>query len=330
MIQKSNHPTLEATEVPVIASVKRPPATIVVLVDGSSLDLSPLTVNELFDLQWEQERAFADRIKKSIKGSNERTVIIQQAYATVCQILATISAKQGEADFVMGMDQRYQQLVLEQLATLEKNGVGGGLFELGFGSGTLLQAASEAGFRVGGLEVADQLYQEAKQRIPETDHGNLLLGNFLANDRIESLAGQFSLVYWNDVFEHIPVDEIEDYLAKIHQLLVPGGRLITITPNWHMRPMDVTADHLPVRSTAVGFHLKEYKLTEVCRLLKGAGFSSVRTPFFVGRQKIYQETFPDLTGLKRIFEPALEWMPYSWAVQMCRRFGFCLTIATRR
>jgi SAM-dependent methyltransferase len=305
------------------------PAPIVLLVDGSSLDLSRLTVNELLQLQWDQERAFADLIKKSAKGSAERTDIIQRAYATVCQILATISAKQGKANFVMGMDVRYKQLVLEQLAALEKTGVRGGLFELGFGSGTLLQAASEAGFRVGGLEVADQLYQESLQRIPEQEHENLVLGNFLENDRIESLASHFSLVYWNDVFEHIPVDEIEDYLARIHQLLVPGGRLITITPNWHMRPMDVTADHLPGRSTAVGFHLKEYTLSEVCRLLSQAGFSSIHTPFFVGRKKIFEAAF-DLTAFKRIVEPALEWIPYPLAVQVCRRFGFCLTIATRR
>ena len=330
MIQKSNYATLDATELRVESSVKRAAATIVELVDGSSLDLSRLNVSELLDLQWEQETAFADLIKKSRKGTAERTEIIQLAYATVCQILATISAKQGEADFVMGMDERYKQLVLEQLAELKEIGVNGGLFELGFGSGTLLQAASESGFRVGGLEVAEQLYTNAKQLVPQEDHENLLLGDFLDNDRIESLAGQFSLVYWNDVFEHIPVDEIEDYLAKIHQLLAPDGRLITITPNWYMRPMDVTADHLPVRSTAVGFHLKEYSLSEVCQLLSDAGFASVHTPFFVGRKKIYQAMFPDLTRFKRIVEPALEWVPYSIAVQTCRRFGFCITIATRR
>ena len=328
MLKLSEHnsePGNEATS-PVPASTQQ---IIVELVDGSSQDLNQLSVDELYRLQWEQESAFAKLIKDSEKGSVERTQIINLAYKTVCQILSTVSDKTGAADFVMGMDQRYTRLVLDKLKQLQAEQVNGGLFELGFGSGVLLEAAADAGFRVGGLEVADQLYHEVQKKLPPQFRNNLCLGDFLNNKNVDSLLGQFSLVYWNDVFEHIPVDEIEEYPSKIHQLLVPGGELITITPNWHMRPMDVTSSHFPPRSEAIGFHLKEYTLSEVCVLLKRAGFHSIRTPVFVSKQRIYQERFVNLTCLKRLVEPMLELIPYSAAVQCCRRFGFCCTIAKK-
>lgn len=301
---------------------------MVTLVDGQSMDISGLSSSELDALQWEQERGYAEQIKQSTKGSPERAQVIRQGYETVCSILAFASAKQGDDDFVMGMDDRYTELVLAELGELQDKGIRGGLFEVGFGSGTLLQAASEFGYRVGGLEVASQLLEDAKARLPESDHGSLCLGDFRTSEKVAAMEGHFSLVYWNDVFEHVPVDEIDEYLERIYSLLVPGGRLITITPNWHMRPMDVTSAHLSPRSTAVGFHLKEYKLSEVVELLRKAGFDQVETPAFIGKRKIYR-TLPDMTAVKAVLEPALEWLPYRAAVQACRRFGFCMTIATK-
>lgn len=302
---------------------------IVELVDGTCCNLNDLSVDDLNQLQWEQETAFAKQIKQSKKGSQRRTDIICLAYQTVCKILAKISEREGNSEFAMGMDHRYSRLVLQRLNAINKDKNVGGLFEVGFGAGALLQTASQNGYRVGGLEVANQLLHDAMQKLPEADHHNLCFGNFLKNEKVDELAGTFDVVYWNDVFEHIPVDEISDYLDKIYSLLVPGGELITITPNWHMRPVDVTANHLPPRSTAIGFHLKEYKLKEVVSLLKESGFRTVTTPSFISKSKIYHNRLLTLTGVKQWLEPMLDLMPYRLAVQICRRFGFSLTIAQK-
>lgn len=302
---------------------------IVELVDGTCCNLNDLSIEDLNQLQWEQETAFAKQIKHSTKGSQRRTEVICLAYQTVCKILAKISEREGNSEFAMGMDHRYTHFVLERLNALNKNENTGGLFEVGFGSGMLLQAASQNGYRVGGLEVADQLLNDAKDKLPKRDHQNLCFGNFLDNETVNDLAGTFDVVYWNDVFEHIPVDEISEYLEKIYNLLMPGGELITITPNWHMRPVDVTADHLPPRSTAIGFHLKEYKLSEVVGLLRQSGFQTVTTPSLISRSKIHHHWFLTLTRFKQWIEPVLELLPYRLAVQVCRRFGFSLTIAKK-
>lgn len=302
---------------------------IVELVDGTCCNLNDLSIDDLNQLQWEQETAFAKQIKQSTKGSRRRTEVICLAYQTVCKILAKISEREGNAEFAMGMDDRYTDFVLQRLNTINKNKSSGGLFEVGFGSGMLLQTASQNGYRVGGLEVADQLLHDAMRKLPETDHENLCFGDFLQNEKVNSLEGTLDVVYWNDVFEHIPVDEISDYLDKIYSLLAPGGELITITPNWHMRPVDITATHLPPRSTAIGFHLKEYKLSEVISLLEDSGFRSVTTPSFISKSKIYHHRFLAFTRLKRLLEPLLEVLPFRLAVQACRRFGFSLTIAKK-
>jgi 2-polyprenyl-3-methyl-5-hydroxy-6-metoxy-1,4-benzoquinol methylase len=301
----------------------------VVLVDGTQCDLLGLSTSELIQLQAEQEPAFASRIVASPKGSLERSAAVRQAYETVCEVLDEVSNRQAQGQSLsMGMDPRYIRLVLELLGKQKAKGVEGGFFELGFGSGIMLEAAARAGYRVGGLEVAGQLFDEAKNKLPVEHHGNLWLGDFCATD-FGNQNNSYGVVYWNDVFEHIPADEISDYLLKLNGLLKPGGKLVTITPNWHMRPSDVTVQFNPPRTTASGFHLKEYTLAEVRKLLLSSGFARVQTPTYISRSAIYLSDMLDITSVKASMEPLLEMLPFKAAVQACRRFGLNCTIATK-
>ena len=301
----------------------------VVLNNGNQIDLSRLSEAELTQLQYLEEPAFAKKIGLTSKGSQERTAIIREAYETICATLDELSRRKVSGQTLsMGMDRRYTQFVLEQLASQSSKGIDGGVFELGFGSGIFLQAASEAGHRIGGLEVASQLFDDAKAKLPASDHSNLWLGDFCSID-FGNQYESFSLAYWNDVFEHIPVDEISDYLTKLYRLLKPGGKLITITPNWHMRPSDVTSTFMPSRTEAVGFHLKEYTLREVRQLLLKSGFETVQTPQYISAKRYFFSNTFDVTGLKATLEPMLELLPFKLAVQMCRRFGLSCTVATK-
>ena len=301
----------------------------VTLHDGMQADLIDLSFDELTRLQCEQEPAFARKIEATKKRSRERTEIIRHAYETICAILDEMSRRKVTGQSLsMGMDVRYTRFVLDQLATQRKRGIGDGVFELGFGSGIFLQAASKKGYRVGGLEVTSQLFEEAKSKLPECSHQNLWFGDFCSidfGDQRES----YSLAYWNDVFEHIPVDEISDYLKGLYSLLKPGGKLISITPNWHMRPSDVTGLFQPRRTEASGFHLKEYTLCEVRQLLIKTGFRTVHTPLFISSKRFYFSSSFDTTFLKSVFEPLLEYLPIRVAIQMCRRFGLSCTVATK-
>ncbi len=299
------------------------------LADGRLVAIDTLDLSELVSLQAEQEPLFARAIAATRRDSQERAAITRTAYISICAILDE-QAQRGQTQdvFCMGMDPRYADLVLRVLQEQELRGIRGGLFELGCSAGILLGQADRAGYRVGGLEVVPELLQRAKQRISAVNYDNLFLGDFRTVD-LTKIHGSFSVAYWNDVFEHIPVDEIEQYLSGLYSLLKPGGLLITITPNWHMRPSDITSSFRPPRSEAEGFHLKEYTLREVRGLLKSVGFSRVTTPSFIDRKRIYLSSLLSFTRVKCALEPLLESLPFPLAVQFCRRFGLSCTIAMK-
>ena len=300
------------------------PAT---LADGSTMELGPLSQRQLIELQWQQEREFARQILSAEKGSPARAAAVRRAYDTVAQIIAVAWDFAGKP-MALGYDARLGQLVLRILRRQQRRAASPRFFEIGYANGLLLKFVGDAGFGVAGIEVSAKLRGEACRLLGAECQSRLHLGDFL---RYELPASQrpIDVVYWNDVFEHIPPDEIGDYLRRIYDLLSPGGQLITVTPNWHMRPADVTKGVCPPRTEAAGLHLKEYTLGEVTRLLRAAGFDRVATPLCVTRRRIVLCGRGCATG-KRLFEPALEAMPFRWARLLCRGLGLSTTIATKR
>jgi SAM-dependent methyltransferase len=299
----------------------------VVLVDGTVQSLAGLTPDELLALQWEQEQAFAREILATEKGSPARARVISQAYDTVTRIFEAWQAD-SDGPLVMGMQPRDQRLVLELLAKQRNRGLDVSFFEIGYGSGKLLEGVCDAGFPFAGIEVSPVMREQALDLLGVEHQSQLYLGDFM---RCEApmADGPWSMVYWNDVFEHVPPDEIGDWLRLIYQMLMPGGQLVTITPNWHFRPSDVTWDVCPPRTEAAGLHLKEYTLRQVRDLLVQAGFRHVASPLVVIRSRAVL-CGRGLIGLKCLFEPCLEWLPFRLAKLFCRGFGFSYTIATKQ
>jgi len=318
--------SIDSPPVPEPQEPATPLAPEVMLANGRRLLLEGMSTEELHRLQWEQEQRFAKAILALPKGSSERALVIGQAYDTVCTILAAQQA--GEGPLVMGVDRRYTRLVLELLNRQIYRGIGQPrLFEIGYGSGTMLKEVSNHGFRVSGIEVSSAMRDEALGVLGETFSDRLLLGD-LCNISREMLPDKPSLVYWNYVFEHICPDEIGDYLQRIHQLLIPGGTLVTITPHWLMRPSDVTGDFCLPRTEARGLHLKEYRLAEVSRLLKQSGFRRVATPLVVSQQRIYLAG-GGLRLLKQLCEGLFDRLPVRHAHALCLGAGMSITLATK-
>ena len=297
------------------------------LADGSTLELGSLSHRQLIDLQWQQEREFARQILSAERGSAARAAAVRRAYDTVAQIIAITWDFAGKP-LVLGYDVRMGQLVLRLLRRQQRCTANPRFFEIGYSNGVLLKLVRDAGFSVAGIEVSAKLRGEACRLLGSNCESYLHLGDFL---RYEFPPSQRPLhvVYWNDVFEHVPPDEINDYLRRIYDLLAPGGQLITVTPNWHIRPSDVTKGVCPGRTEAAGLHLKEYTLREVTGLLRECGFCGVATPLFVTRRQIAL-CGKGCAGLKRLLEPALEAMPFRLARLLCRGLGLSMTIATKR
>ncbi len=297
----------------------------VTLADGTRFDLNKLTQSVLVQLQFEQEQAFAKLFVAFPKRSAERAAAFAQGYDTVTSIYAAANGMSGPV--VMGLDARYEQLVVGLLREQQRAGMTPRMFEVGYGCGALLARVAKHGFEVGGIEVSPSMHRQAVEVLGEQHENKLLLGDFMADD-FPIASGAYSLCYWNDVFEHVAPDEIADYLARIHGLLAPGGVLVTITPNWHVRPNDVTGDLFPPRTEARGVHLKEYSLREVTLLLRQAGFNQVASPLFVTPKQITL-CGNGLAPMKRLAEPLLEWLPFKLTQLLVRGFGLSCTIARR-
>jgi predicted TPR repeat methyltransferase len=310
------------------AEIESPDATSneVMLADGNWISLEAMSAAELSALQWEQEQHFARVIAELPKNSHDRAVVTGQAYDTVCTIFA--AQRTGEDSLVMGLDKRYMRLVLDLLHRQINQGIGRPrLFEIGYGSGTLLKEISDHGFPVAGVEISSTMREHALSLLSDRHADRLLFGD-LRKVSADDLAERPTLVYWNDVFEHICPDEISDYLSHIYALLQTGGMLVTITPNWLLRPSDITRSFCPLRTEARGLHFKEYRLAEVDKLLKQAGFRRVATPLVVSRKKIYL-CGAGLRIVKQWCEPLIDRMPIKPAHLLCRGLGLSYTIATK-
>jgi SAM-dependent methyltransferase len=302
-----------------------PRASHVTLANGETASLMNMGREALHELQWQQEQQYARTIMSHPKRSPQRGLAIRQAYDSICTILAALAADAGQP-LVMGLDPRYVRLVLGLLRQqCELGHAQPRLFEVGYGCGTLLANVSDYGYPVGGIEVSEVMRDQAVERVGERHAASLLLGDLRSVDS-KSLAGRPTLIYWNDVFEHIPPDEIGDYLAHMYRLLAPGGILVTITPHWLLRPMDVTGDFCPPRTEARGLHLKEYCLAELTGLLRQAGFRRVATPLFATHGRLVT-CGGGGRAVKQWIELWIDRLPVRAARLLCRGLAMSTTIA---
>jgi SAM-dependent methyltransferase len=278
----------------------------------------------LQELQWKQEQSFARAIIAAPKGSTERREVVCQAYDTICKILASQLVDAGQP-LVMGLDPRYVRLVLDLLREQGQRGLRPRLFEVGYGCGGLLAEVREHGYAVGGIEVSSMMREQSIERLGKRNEASLLLGD-LRDVRLDSLEGRPTLIYWNDVLEHIPQDEVREYVAHLHQLLATGGMLVTITPNWLLRPSDVTGDFCPWRTEARGLHLKEYRLGEVTQLMRQSGFRCVTMPLFATHERLVACGGGGRV-VKQWAEGWLDRLPVRLARLLCRGLAMSVTIA---
>jgi SAM-dependent methyltransferase len=81
------------------------------------------------------------------------------------------------------------------------------------------------------------------------------------------------LAFSNQLMEHLHPEDALDQLRAIYAALRPGGLYLCITPNRISGPHDISRAFDRV---ATGFHLHEYTVGELGRVMRRAGFSSVQ------------------------------------------------------
>ncbi len=133
---------------------------------------------------------------------------------------------------------------------------GAGLLDLGCGRGEFLHGFAELGFRATGFDRS----RPEKPRFSEP----VVVGDY-EQGGLPFADGEFSVVFNKSVFEH--VRDISPLLRECHRVLAPGGRLISLVPDWkaqwrhfyddwtHVRPFTLTGLRECIQSH--GFEVKE-------------------------------------------------------------------------
>jgi SAM-dependent methyltransferase len=98
-----------------------------------------------------------------------------------------------------------------------------------------------------------------------------------------------NMAYSNQLMEHLHPDDALKQLLGIHDALAPGGIYMCLTPNRLNGPHDVSRCFDTI---ATGFHLKEYTVTELCRLFQRTGFSKMRICVPLKTVRIFLPVFP--------------------------------------
>jgi SAM-dependent methyltransferase len=138
------------------------------------------------------------------------------------------------------------------------------LFDLGCGSGGLLQYLGESGVRLAG---ACDVYPESLEIVRRRVEAPLLL---VDEGRFPPLGPGYSLVSMFDVLEHIEDDV--GTLAHLFSILEPGGVLVLTVPA-HPRLYDEMDE--------IAHHRRRYRRGELRRKLRDAGFEVRRLAHFM-------------------------------------------------
>ena len=138
------------------------------------------------------------------------------------------------------------------------------LLEVGFGAGSLLQAATRAGWNVAGVEISKTAAEHGRAQGFETFCGELGQANY------EN--GAFDVVIASELLEHVPDPRL--VAQEIARIIRPGGLFWATTPNAKGCSPRLLGLDWSVVSPPEHLHLFSEKGLKT--LLLDAGFRSVR------------------------------------------------------
>ena len=138
------------------------------------------------------------------------------------------------------------------------------LLDIGFGAGTVLDAARAQDWEVFGLEVSSPAVEQARARGYKVFHGNLLEAGYPDN--------YFDVITASEILEHLNSPENE--LREIARILRPGGLFWATTPS--ARGISYQLLGLNWSVLCPPGHLQLYSERGLNHMLKNAGFEKVR------------------------------------------------------
>ncbi len=104
-------------------------------------------------------------------------------------------------------------------------GLSGTILEIGSGRGIMLEMLRKSGCKAYGIDLSQQAVDACRARGLEAVSGDAL--EHLRTLAAESLGG----IFCAHVIEHMHPAEAIELIAQSHRVLMPGGRMVFVTPN---------------------------------------------------------------------------------------------------
>jgi len=153
-------------------------------------------------------------------------------------------------------DWKYYRFYLARIVNVYNSNVPlGEILDIGSGLGGFIDCCNHFGFSVCGLEGEESAVRESKRR------GHHVIKVDLEEDSLPFSDNRFSVVFCNQVIEHLQKITGVALLGKIYRVLQPGGMLHLYTPSYYN-----------VFNRTKPFHLYCWKPGEMRKTLQHVGF----------------------------------------------------------
>lgn len=152
------------------------------------------------------------------------------------------------------------------------------ILEVGAGSGRLLADLGHTGYgNVEGMEMAAAALREARDNVRDILGEQAIHAMSFIDFRKKYPDKRYDVLIHAHLIEHIPPSQTSQFLSACYDTLKPGGFMVVITPSRLSGPHDVTRYFRAGGSDPEGFHLWEFTLHDLERVLTEAGFVNMAT-----------------------------------------------------
>jgi len=307
-------------------------SNILTRLNGEKIDLANLSVEDLNIVHFEEEVSYANEALKADPFSPKRLSLMRSGYKCITEIMKEVAAREGKK-LHLGSRKIYSDIIIKVLNEYKQRHLKSSqavinFFEAGIGTGSILKDLSSLDYvSASGCDILIDFVTSLPDNVKVYEDSVYGALKNLPDSSID-------VFYWNDVFEHIAVDEINPLLELIYSKLSHNAIIITITPNWHLRPTDITSKFYPNGTEAKGFHYKEYTYNEVTDILEHHGFKIISSPYIYNLfAKKYIISFNKFAlsnhKIKRIIEPLAAFLPFFFKRCLIAGFAFSTTIAKK-
>jgi O-antigen chain-terminating methyltransferase len=149
----------------------------------------------------------------------------------------------------------------------------GPVLDIGCGRGQFLELLAAAGIEAVGLDHSEEAVAACKSKGFEVHFED-------ANSFLRRSPARFGGIFCSHVIEHMSYEDAINFMELCQQALLPGGRLLIVTPN--PEDLAIISEIFWLDPT----HVRPYPMLLLCTMLRAVGLRVVMEKRFLGSLKM--------------------------------------------